>query len=582
MTLADIARRRAADTPARRAFTFLSDGDTAEVHLTYGALDRRARAVAAVLNEHGARGERTLLLFPPGLDFIVGFFGCLYGRTVAVPAYLPPAAYLERGLAKLLPIVRDASPLVGLTTAALRPAIVAALAGDPDGRRVRWLATDAVPEALAGEWSAAPVEREDLAFLQYTSGSTAAPKGVMVGHANLTANAAAMMQALGTSPESQGVCWLPLYHDMGLVGSVVQPVYAGFPTTLLSPLAFLQRPIRWLQAISRFKATISGAPNFAYELSVAKIDDRMRRDLDLSSWQVAVTGAEPVRAATLAHFARAFASCGFKPRAFLPSYGLAESTLMVSAGNRARPPAVLTVDAAALERGAATVVDGAACEPRTLVGCGQAQAGHDIRIVDPKTHTECVGGAVGEIWVKGPSVTRGYWKQSEATGDVFGATLAGTEGAFLRTGDLGFLHGDELFVTGRLKDLIIISGRNHYPQDIEETVQGCHPAISGGTVAAFSDDVEGEEHLIVMVEFDRVLDADGAGRVTRGDGTVLSARCQAIVAAVRRSVAETHDVQAHDVVVLRPGAIPKTSSGKLQRHACRDAYRAGRLQPLGA
>ena len=582
MTLVDIARERAATTPERRAFTFLRDGDVDEVHLTYKALDERASAVAAALQEHRARGERALLLYPPGLDFIGAFLGCLYGQTIAVPAYLPPPAYLERALSKLLSIVSDARPTVGLTTSALRPSIEAALAHDADGRRLRWVATDALPDKVGNDGPHSAPGSGDLAFLQYTSGSTAAPKGVAVSHANLMANSAAIQRCFGSSPQSQGVCWLPLYHDMGLIGSVVQPIYAGFPTTLMSPLAFLQRPIRWLKAVTRFKATISGGPNFAYDLCVAKISDELRRGLDLSSWDVAVTGAEPVRAATLARFASAFEPCGFERRAFFASYGLAESTLMVTGGDRTAPPVLLDVEVSALERGEAVVAGPAERDTRTLVGCGKTQPDHRVAIVRPDTRTECTPQHIGEIWVQGPSVASGYWNRPVETEEVFGAHVADTgEGRFLRTGDLGFFREGEIFVTGRLKDLIIISGRNHYPQDIEETVQRSHPAVWGGCVAAFSDDVDGEERLVVLVELDgrATIDLPDGGGKGPIDPTSSSA-LQPILAAIRRTVAESHDVPVHDVVLLRAGSIPKTSSGKIQRHACRAAFRAGAWSPL--
>jgi acyl-CoA synthetase (AMP-forming)/AMP-acid ligase II len=446
---------------------------------------------------------------------------------------------------------------------------------------MHWLATDDAGVDAADQWREPALNRETLAFLQYTSGSTAAPKGVMVSHGNLLSNERMVQQAFGHTEQSTFAGWLPLYHDMGLIGNVLQPLYIGAACILMAPMAFLQRPVRWLQAISRYRARTSGGPNFAYDLCVRKITDEQRAALDLSSWRVAFNGAEPVRASTLEQFTATFAPCGFRPETFYPCYGLAEATLFVSGGTPAALPIFQTVQGTALEHNQALTASADHEATRRLVGCGQTWQEQQIRIVDPETQTECPGGRVGEIWVSGPNVAQGYWQHADATERTFQARLAGTQdGPFLRTGDLGFMQDGELFVTGRLKDMIIISGRNHYPQDIEQTVEHSHPAIRLGCCAAFSIDVDGEERLVVAAEVDRHHRPPSrnasleTGNLPEG---MAPADGESMVKAIRRAVVEQHDLRVHEVVLLKVGGVPKTSSGKIQRHACRNGLLAGSL-----
>src|SRR5215203_472431 len=535
-SLVELLRVRAVERPETRAYTFLADGEDEAERLTYAELDARARALGAWLQRQGAAGERALLLFPPGLEFVTAFFGCLYGGTVAVPAY-PPRS--PRMLPRLRAMAGDARPKVVLTTRALL-ANAEAMAGRlPELAGARWLATDDLKAGLAEDWRDPGAAGGTLAFLQYTSGSTSLPKGVMVSHGNLLHNEEMIRQAFGQSERSVCAGWLPLYHDMGLIGNVLQPLYAGAPCVMMSPMAFLQRPMRWLQVISRYRATTSGGSNFAYDLCARKAGPAELEALDLSSWELAFNGAEPVRAETLDRFAEVFAPCGFRREAFYPCYGLAEATLFVAGGTPGRAPAVDTFE------------DG-----RRLVGCGTAWMEQEIAIVDPETLRRCPPGATGEIWVSGPSVAGGYWQRPEATARDFGARLEGEEASFLRTGDLGFVSAGALFVNGRLKDLIILRGRNHYPQDIEVTAEESHPALRPGCGAAFAVDIEGEERLIVIQEVDRRREAEA----------------EAAAEAIRRAVAEQHEVQVHEVVIVRAGTIPKTSSGKIQRHAARAAW----------
>ncbi len=535
--------------------------------MTYAELDRQARTIAAQLQRLGAAGERVLLLYPPGLTYIAAFFGCLYAGAVAVPAYPPNPARLERTLPRLQAIVGDARPLVALSTAAICMMVEALSAQVAGFGAMRWLATDTLAETLAEDWQEPSVGPETLAFLQYTSGSTAEPKGVMLTHGNLLHNLELIHGAFEHSAESCGVIWLPPYHDMGLIGGILQPLYGGFPVTLMSPVAFLQRPLGWLEAISRTRATTSGGPNFAYDLCVRKITPEQRAQLDLSSWRVAFNGAEPIQAATMERFTAAFSACGFRPEAFFPCYGLAEATLIVSGGTVAAPPAVRAFQGPALEHHQAVEAPPEQPQARRLVGCGQPGAGQQLVIAQPETGVVCPPGQVGEIWVAGPSVAQGYWGRPGETAQGFQAFLADSgAGPFLRTGDLGFVQGGELFVTGRLKDLIIIRGRNAYPQDIELTVERCHPALRLGCGAAFAVEVDGEERLVIVQELEH--------RHQHPD-------VEQVAAAVRQVVAEQHEIHVYAVALLKTGGIPKTSSGKIQRHACRAGFLSGTLELVG-
>jgi acyl-CoA synthetase (AMP-forming)/AMP-acid ligase II/acyl carrier protein len=538
------------------AFTFLSDGEKTEVRASYSELDRRARAIAAWLSEHGSAGERALLLYPPGLDFIAAFFGCLYAGVVAVPAF-PPRP--NRPMPRLEGMVTDAGVTLALASSDILANSERRFAHAPYLRNLRWLDTDRLPAGVENAWQEPAVGPDSLAFLQYTSGSTSMPRGVMLSHANLLYNLSLIHRSFEADADSRGVFWLPPYHDMGLIGGILQPLYAGAANTvLMPPAAFLQRPLRWLEAVSRTKATISGAPNFAYDLCARKATREQIAALDLSKWKLAFSGAEPIRPETLDRFAEVFAPCGFRKEALYPCYGLAEATLFVTGGALAAAPVRLTVEAAALAQHDVRLV--AEREPgRELVGSGQCPVGQEMRIVDPQTLRNCTPDRVGEVWVKGPSVAAGYWNRPEETARTFQGRLADAEddGHFLRTGDLGFVKDGELFVTGRAKDLIILQGKNHYPQDIEGTVEQCHPAVAQGSSAAFAVEAAGRERLVVMAEVEREHRNDNL------DGAL---------AAVRQAVASHHDVAAWKVILVRPLSIPKTSSGKIQRHACREQF----------
>jgi acyl-CoA synthetase (AMP-forming)/AMP-acid ligase II len=551
-TIVDVLDWRARQSPDQPACTFLVDGDTDETSLTYGELDRRARVIAAQLHAVCTPGARALLLYPPGLEYIAAFFGCLYAGVAAVPAYPPRADHM---LSRLEALVIDAQATVALTTTKILAIGELAIAQAPALRALRWITTDEVVGAPAG--SPRPdLTRSSLAFLQYTSGATARPRGVMLSHGNLLDNLALFAEQMEFTRDDLVVSWLPPYHDLGLIGGILAPLYVGFPCVLMSPVSFLQHPFRWLRAVSRFRATCTGAPNFAYELCIRKISPEQRAELDLSGCRLAVTAGEPVRASTLDRFVEAFARCGFRREAFRPCYGLAEATLVVSCARRSALPVVVTLQRAALRRHEIVrTTDGA--DAVRLVGCGPSLARQRVLVVDPALRTPCAPDRVGEIWVAGPSIATGYWNRPEETRETFCARLAlSDDGPFLRTGDLGFVEGDELVVTGRIKDVLLIRGRNHYPQDIELTVERSHPALRPGCGAAFSVEVDGDERLVVIQE------------LSRHHGSGLDD----VVAAIRRAVAEQHGLLPHAIILVEERSIPKTSSGKIERHACRTAF----------
>jgi len=562
-SLVELLNWRAKHQPDKQAYTFLADGTMQEVSMTYRDLDLRARAIGAQLQSLGMAGERVLLLFPSGLECIAAFFGCLYACAVAVPAY-PPRA--NRSLDRIQAVSNDARPGLILTSSHIRSQFESLLAETTDLKTVPLLMVDAIEDDLAKQWQFPNVTEDTLAFLQYTSGSTATPKGVIVTHGNVLHNERMIERAFKQTEQSIIVGWLPLFHDMGLIGNVLQALYVGASCILLSPAAFLRRPLVWLETISRYRATVSGGPNFAYELCARRVHSDQRDSIDLSSWDTAFCGAEPVRKETLDRFAAFFEPCGFRRKAFHPCYGLAEATLFVSGPQSASAPTIRSVYREPLEKNRVVFASAEDPEAQSLVSCGKAWMGQRIKIVDPVSCTTCEAGRVGEIWVKGPSVAQGYWNLVEESIRTFRAYLTDTgEGPFLRTGDLGFVEDEEVYITGRLKDLIIIRGRNHYPQDIEFTVEHCHPAIRQGCAAAFSVEVTGEERLVVVQEIERRYQQGEPGE---------------IVSAIRQAVAEEHEIQAYAVVLGKHGTVPRTSSGKLRRHACRTAFLAGTLSAI--
>jgi acyl-CoA synthetase (AMP-forming)/AMP-acid ligase II/acyl carrier protein len=558
-SVVELLRWRALRSRDETAFVFVSDDGRSKQALSYGELDRLARCVAAKVQSRCAPGDRALLLYPHGLDFITGFLGCLYAGVVAVPATAPRS---QRNAEKLHILIDDLDTRLVLSTSLQKSAIERRVSEFALGSALEVVATDLLNNGEA-TWREGSLDAETLAFMQYTSGSSGNPKGVMVSHGNILHNESIIQAALGYTRESVLVSWAPLFHDMGLIASFLQPLCVGFPGILFSPTAFIQNPLKWLQLISEYRATSSGAPNFAFDHCVRMISAEQKVDLDLSSWEMAYVGSEPVRAETLERFAAAFGSCGFRGEAFYPCYGMAESTLFISGGRRLTLPRTALLGGAVV---ASEVDDESAVQRR--VSCGFPWIDQRLLIVDPKALTVCADGLVGEIWTSGPSVAAGYWNRPEETADAFGAYLADSgDGPFLRTGDLGFISDGEVYVTGRCKDIIIIRGRNHYPQDIEQTVEESHPACCPGSGAAFSIDMDGEERVVVLQE------------VTRS--ALPTVNTAELCASVRRAVLQEHELSVHAVVLLRPFSIPKTSSGKIQRMKCRANYLAGDLRVVG-
>jgi acyl-CoA synthetase (AMP-forming)/AMP-acid ligase II len=585
-SLVSMLRHRARHQAHRRAYTFLTDGENESAILTYEQLDRRARAIAVVLAERGIRpGDRAILLYPAGLDFIAAFFGAIYAGAIAVPCYPPHRLQLARSLPRLTTIVANADPSVVLCTAEVTE-LSAKLAHVSVLDAVPWIATDTLGDNAIDTWKEPDVDPSTVAFLQYTSGSTAAPRGVMVTHGNLLHNLSVINHVEENDSDSVSVSWLPVIHDMGLIEGVLEPAYAGYPAYLMSPVTFLQRPIRWLRAITKYRATNSGGPNFAYDLCARKVNAEQRSALDLSSWRVAYNGAEPIRSETLTTFYQTFRDCGFRWKSFYPVYGLAESTLVVTSGRRSYEPVFLDADASALCGGrieeASPAEQGFRPARRvSLVSSGPPAHGTRVLIVNPDTCRRCAPHEIGEIWLVSPSITKGYWRRQEETSQTFGARLDDDgSGPYLRTGDLGVLIDGELFVAGRLKDLLIVRGFKHYPQDLEITVERQHPAIRPGCVAVFALEAH-DEHIAVAAELDpRRLD------VTRTNPLELLAilrdgqgarAISDLIAMICQAVAEVHGVQVHTVLLLKPGALPKTSSGKIRHRACAQALSGGQL-----
>jgi len=551
------------EKPQSLAYRFLVDGEDNAVDITYAELDRRARRLAGHLQSLGLTDKRALLLHPQGIDYLVAFWACLYARVISIPLY--PPSLKARSASRILRIAQDSECSAVLSTAQTLSARAAVFTQAPELKNLALVATDNLVDGAAPEWTPPGAVPETLAYLQYTSGSTSAPKGVMISHGNLLSNVEFMRQAYGVSHESVFVSWAPFFHDMGLIMGTLLPLCTGFPCVLMSPASFAQKPSRWLRAITRHGGTISFGSNFAFDLCVDSIPAEQRESFDLSGWRVAINGSEPVRVQTLERFAAAYRSHGFRKEALRPGYGLAESTLAVSCGRAADTQSFRTVRLSCLPLASGDVVETEddAVSAQILVGCGTPNPEDRVIIVDPVRCTPCPPDRIGEIWVSGNSVALGYWNRPESTADTFGARLADSgNGPYLRTGDLGFLHDGEIFIAGRLKDLIITRGRNLYPQDIELTVESCHPGIRRGAGAAFSVDAEDEERLVIVQEIQR-------GQNTEG---------KAIAAAIRRAVAAEYEVQPHAVVLVRPGSIHKTSSGKIQRQACREAYLKGTLE----
>lgn len=559
-TFIEAMRERASLSPNRNAYTFLNDGEADETSITYSQLDAEARKIGVLLQEYGYSGERVLLVYPPGIRYIAAFMGCLYAGATAVPVY-PPRQNKSPG--RIQAIIHDARP-----TAALTETAVLQKMGDGAAKlaTIHWLNTDGLDslEGVSDGWKPKNAAGDSLAFLQYTSGSTGTPKGVMLTHRNLLSNMELIHKQFAITPEDVAIGWLPPYHDMGLIGNLLTSFYSGIQLVFFSPMDFLQKPVRWLQAIAHYKGTLSGGPNFAYQLCADKITPEQAASLDLSSWRLAFVGAEPIRTGTLNDFQRAFQSQGFRRSCFYGCYGLAEAALFATGGPVSTEPQLLRIDSRSLEEH--RVRQSAGDVPSSeLVSSGTVPPELQLRIVDPVSKSLCQPHQVGEIWIKGPSVAAGYWNHASGSQETFGNEL-NASGPYMRTGDLGFVWNNHLFVTGRIKDLIIVNGKNVYPTDLEETAGSSHEAVQPDSCAAFSIDLGDGEAIVLVCELKRKF--------------LRTSNKKEIAETIRQQVQTTHELALHDVVLIKPVSMPKTSSGKIQRFLCREQYMAGTLDTV--
>jgi acyl-CoA synthetase (AMP-forming)/AMP-acid ligase II len=564
-SLVTLLAKHAETQPDERAYIFLSDRGAEEAVLTFRGLYEAAQALAVRLTRMTRPGDRALLVFPSGLEFLVAFFGCQIARVIAVPMMLPRRQSARDASGG---IIANCEPAIALTNPAL--AIRTDLQARFAREQIPWLSVD-LTHLEPGTADLPPPDPQDIAFLQYTSGSTSDPKGVAVSHANLLANLEMIRVSLGTTRQSTYVNWVPLYHDMGLILNALEAFYVGASCVLMAPNAFMQRPLNWLRAIHHYRAEVACSPNFGFDLCVSRYRADQMHDVDLSSWKVALNGAEPVHAETIKRFSENFVSHGFDPGAVFPAYGMAEATLLIAGGQRGAGHVTQAVSRSGLQAHAVRApLD--ATDIQTLVGCGRALLNERIAIVEPESSVRLPAGQVGEVWASGPNIARSYWRNAEATKIGLNAAIAGEDDGtnWLRTGDLGFLdETGELFITGRIKDLVIIRGINHYPQDIEHTVQSLHPALRQNCGAAFSvADERGEETLVIVQEIERTE----RNRIDLDEMTGL----------IREGVTDEHELFARHIVLIRPGTLPKTTSGKVQRSLTRRLWRKRRLEVLTA
>jgi len=561
----ELIRQHATNLASKTAYTFLHDTGRVLVEetISYSELDLVARNIASHLQKHRCFKQRILILYPSGLEFIKAFLGCLYAGAVAVPAPLPT----KRGqqLKRVFGIINDADVVAVMTSSSYIENIKAWLE-EENLSQLPCLATDNLPSDLSNEWVESKIEPDNLAFLQYTSGSTSEPKGVMVTHKNLLSNEELIKQGFESSSTSKVAGWLPFYHDMGLIGNVFHPLYMGIPVVLMTPMAFLKKPARWLQTISDYRITNSGGPNFAYDLCTQRVTDEQIANLDLSCWKVAFNGSEPIRLETLKAFSNKFAVAGFNPEAFYPCYGLAETTLFVSGGRKHKTVTTITVNSYLLEQNYVSILStDSTTKTRTLVSSGTVKD-LNVVIVDPETKQRLPENQIGEVWVNGDSVAQGYWKLDELTQATFNAKIAGEEDlGYFRTGDLGFFHDEELFITGRIKELIILNGRNLYPHDIEREVQAINPVLVNRGGAAFAVEASQEE-LVIVQEVKATL--------------LLPAELKELAFQVKQIISQSFEIPVRNIVFIKQGTLNKTTSGKIQRKLMKNLFLENKLEVL--
>jgi len=564
-TLPEILQTRAQYTPDETAFIFLRDGDDDEERITYKELDHAAMGIAHRLVGLIIQGERALMLYPQGLEFIKALFGCFYAGIIAVPAY-PPRK--NRSLDRIRSMVVDSGASIILTTEEIFTSSEKNFLDVGELKSLQWIITDESSSLAVTDKNNYQARYDDIALLQYTSGSTGLPKGVMVAHSNIMRNCEFIRNSFGFSTASIGVSWLPSFHDMGLVGQIFQPVYTGFSSVYMSPVSFLQKPARWLRAFSKYRGTMGGAPNFAFDLCADNTTAEEREGLDLTSIKTIYCGAEPIRRSTFDKFVSVYKDYGFRPEMLYPCYGMAETTLITTGPRAASEPVYLAISAAALEQHKVVTNPDNPEDMKYLVGVGHPWLDMDVRIVNPKTLIQCGPKEVGEIWTAGTSVTKGYWNKEKETQENFFARIKDSNsGPFLRTGDLGFFFDGELFISGRLKDLIIIHGRNYYPQDIEYLAETSHPVLRSNASAAFSVDVEEEEKLVIVAEVERTA--------------IRNLDTEAVCDAIRQRIAEELELEVYAIQLLRTASIFKTSSGKIQHKACKEGFLLKSLEVVG-
>jgi len=564
-TIIELLTTRAHQNPDDHAYSFLIDGKKESEPLTYKELELQAKAIGATIQQSQSKGERALLLYPQGLEVIAAFCGCLYGGAIAIPVPPPESGRLKRTLPRLRAIVKDAKASLVLTTEGIFSLLENVLEDFPEFEQMRWIDTTKIDLALAQKWQDPEIDKDTLAYLQYTSGSTSTPKGVMLSHFNLLHHLGYLQKACGYDASSVTITWMPYFHDYGLVEGMMEPLYNGTPCYIMSPFAFIKHPLRWLQNVSKYRATHTQGPNFAYDLCTRRVKPKDLQGLDLSCWESAGNAAEPINPKVMARFVEIFSGCGFSWETFSPAYGLAEYTLLVSTTPKGDKPVIVNLDAIAYEQNKIVLVEPEGYQGlvRTVPGCGKLVCETKVLIVNPHTHHRCVPDEVGEVWVSDDSVTQGYWENLSETEATFNAYVKDSgEGPFLRTGDLGFLRDKELFITGRLKDLIIIRGTNHYPQDLEWTVQQLNEVFRSDFGAAFSVEDQGEEQLVIVQEIER-----RSGELDT----------EKLIADICQEVSEQHEIPAYAIVLAKPGTILKTASGKIQRRACRQNFLNGTI-----
>lgn len=589
-----ILRRWAEEPDATdAAYTFLINGERPGLSLTYANLDLKARSFAARLQERYKVGDRALLLFSSNSEFIVSFLGCLYAGMVAIPVYPPHPALLSRMLPRVTAILEDSQPDVILVDDAVNSTLGPVRDLIPEFRHADWLVSSEISSDLAEKWHDPGLQPDFLALIQYTSGSTGTPKGVMISQKGISHNCFLIKNSVDMNRKDIGVTWAPVYHDMGLIFGMMVPLYSRFHMIVMDPIDFLKKPSRWLRVISDWKATISCAPNFAYDLAARKTKDSEIAQLDLSSWSLAAMSAEPVRVETMNRFAERFTKCGFDPKAFSPAFGLAEATLAVTTTSpRLKSPVRLKLEAQAFENGNVVLAEKPDGRLIHLVSSGQPKHGSNVQIVDPQTRAPLEDGKIGEIWVHSPSRALGYWKRPEDTARDLEARTANDKGPYLRTGDLGFMRDNELFVTGRLKDLIIANGKNYYPQDIERSIETANAPVRPGCAAVFSVDQDDREKVVAVVEVERAAKSGTTGIARQLGRALLKAvpgldpnhpvkfNKDDMTKEILNAISLHHDLQIHTLVIVKAGTVPKTSSGKIQRGACRTAFVRGELEAL--